>query len=64
MGSAGNCTAGGKTMNPHLPFILGAYGIFAVVLTYCALVPVIRGRKIRAAVKRYHSNRSQNDTQT
>jgi heme exporter protein CcmD len=51
-------------MNPHLPFIIGAYGIFTVVLTYCALVPIIRGRKIREQVKRYHKNRSRNDTQT
>ena len=51
-------------MNPHLPFIIGAYSIFVVILTYCALVPVVRGRKIRDQVSRYHKNRSQHDTDT
>ncbi len=64
MGCQGHGKSGGETMNPHLPFILGAYGIFTFVLTYCALVPVIRGRKIRDQVKRYHNNRNRNDTQT
>ena len=64
MGQQGSRQSRGETMNPHLPFIIGAYGIFIVVLTYCALVPIIRGRKIREQVKRYHMNRSRNDTQT
>ena len=50
-------------MNPHLPFIIGAYSIFAVVLSYCALVPVIRGRKIRDQVIRYNQ-RKRDDAQT
>ena len=51
-------------MNPHLPFIIGAYSIFVVVLTYCALVPIIRGRKIRAQVSHFHKTRNRNDTET
>ncbi len=63
MGSENDQEPGSETMNPHLPFIIGAYGIFIVVLTYCALVPVVRGRNIRAQLKRYH-NRNRNETQT
>jgi len=64
MGRQGPAKSGGAPMNPHLPFIIGAYSIFVVILTYCALVPVVRGRKIRDQVSRYHKNRSQHDTDT
>lgn len=64
MGCQSHGESGGTAMNPHLPFIIGSYSIFAVVLIYCALVPVVRGRKIRAQVNRYHRSRIQNETQT
>ena len=31
----------------HTPFIVGAYAACAVVLTWCALSPVLRMRRVR-----------------
>ena len=33
-------------MSPHAPFIIAAYAVAAVLLAWCALVPVIQGRKL------------------
>jgi len=34
----------------HGPFILAAYSIAAVLLCWCALVPVFHGRKLKRAI--------------
>ncbi len=31
----------------HTPFIVGSYVVFAVVLTWCAVAPVLRMRRVR-----------------
>ena len=31
----------------HTPFILGSYAAFAVVLSWCALTPILRMRRVR-----------------
>ena len=31
----------------HTPFIVGSYAAFAIVLTWCAVAPVLRMRKLR-----------------
>ncbi len=40
-------------MIDHMPFIVGAYAAFFIVLAYTAAAPVLRGRRIRQAVRRY-----------
>jgi len=32
---------------PHGPFILAAYSVAAVLMTWCALAPVFHARKLR-----------------
>lgn len=34
----------------HGPFILAAYSIAAVLLLWCALVPVFHGRKLKRTI--------------
>jgi heme exporter protein CcmD len=36
----------------HLPFILAAYSIGAVVLSWCALAPLVRNQSVLRDVKR------------
>ncbi len=31
----------------HTPFIIGSYAAFAIVLTWCAVAPVLRMRTLR-----------------
>jgi len=31
---------------PHAPFIIAAYGVAAVMLTWCAIGPLLAGRKL------------------
>ena len=31
----------------HTPFIIGSYAAFAIVLTWCAVAPVLRMRRLR-----------------
>lgn len=31
----------------HTPFIVGSYAAFAIVLTWCAVTPVLRMRRLR-----------------
>ncbi len=35
---------------PHAPFIIATYAITAVLLTWCALAPVIQIRKLKQAI--------------
>jgi hypothetical protein len=35
---------------PHAPFIIAAYSIAAVLMTWCALAPVFHGRKLKRAI--------------
>ena len=34
----------------HTPFIVAAYSIAAVLLTWCALVPVFKGRALKRTI--------------
>ena len=34
----------------HTPFIVAAYSIAAVLLTWCALVPVFKGRSLKRTI--------------
>jgi len=34
----------------HTPFIIGSYAVTAVVLAWCALVPLLRLRRLRASL--------------
>lgn len=38
----------------HTPFIWGAYGFALVILTWCALAPVLRGRKLAQRIRAAH----------
>jgi heme exporter protein CcmD len=40
----------------HLPFIWAAYGSGAVILAWCALAPLARGRKIRRQIASMHQH--------
>jgi heme exporter protein CcmD len=31
----------------HTPFIVAAYGVALVLLAWCALAPILRGRKMK-----------------
>ena len=35
----------------HLPYILAAYAVGAVVLTWCAVAPLLRLRALRARLR-------------
>jgi heme exporter protein CcmD len=35
----------------HTPFILGAYGAAVVIMTWCAVAPITRGRALVRALK-------------
>lgn len=36
----------------HTPFIIASFGIAAVLLTWCALVPLVQGRKLAAQLRK------------
>lgn len=48
---------------PHLPFILFAYGAFALIMGWCAIAPLIRRSRIKRQVKQFHQFEKHNDTQ-
>lgn len=35
---------------PHAPFIIAAYAIALVLLAWCALAPVMQGRKLKKTI--------------
>jgi heme exporter protein CcmD len=35
---------------PHGPFILAAYSIAVILLTWCAVTPLLHGRKLRRTI--------------
>jgi len=35
----------------HLPFIVGSYAAGLVILVWCALAPVLRGRRLTRALQ-------------
>lgn len=37
---------------PHAPFIIAAYGVAAVLLAWCAISPLLAGRKLTGQLRR------------
>jgi len=47
----------------HLPFILAAYGAFALIMGWCALAPLFRRSRIRRQIEHYHQYGNHHDSQ-
>ncbi len=39
-------------MNPHTPYILIAYAASSIILFFTAILPILRGRKLRHQISR------------
>jgi len=45
----------------HAPFIIAAYSIAAVLLTWCALAPLFHGRKLKRTILNRIKHMENND---
>lgn len=44
---------------PHEPFIWGAYGFALIALTWCALSPVFKARRLAVRLRAVHDEQEQ-----
>ncbi len=45
----------------HIPFIIASYGVAAVLLAWCALIPVIQGRKLAKQLRHRFQRMEENN---
>jgi heme exporter protein CcmD len=49
-------------MNPHTPYILVAYGASTLIMLLIAVLPIIRGRKLRQELRKRATVENQRHT--